>query len=91
MYRKPWHYADVPYQESFWKYAKETKYYDELRQTLEDYTDEEKKADLAGGDKLVEYTKQIVKSEFKFADIDDDLEEDDAEIVEIMNATDETV
>ncbi len=91
MFRKPWHYSDVPYQESFWKYAKETKYYDELRQTLEDYTDEEKKADLAGGDKLVEYTKQIVKSEFKFADIDDDLEEDDAEIVEIMNATDETV
>ncbi len=92
MFRKPWHYSDVPYQESFWKYAKETKYYEKLQKVLEEYPEEAKKQDLLGGDKLVEYTKQIVKSEFKFADIDDNLDDDDeAEFIEAIRATNEPV
>ena len=90
MYRKPWHYEDVPYSESFWKYAKETKYYEELKETLNNYPEESKKQDLIAGDKLVEYTKQIVKQEFKFADIEDDLEDDD-ESQDAMQETNELV
>lgn len=92
MYRKPWHYADVPYSEVFWKYAEETKYYDELKQALEEYPEEAKNEDIVAGGKLVEYTKQIVKSEFKFADVDDeDLEYEEDEVEEAMDTTDETV
>ena len=91
MYRKPWHYEDVPYSESFWNYAKETKYYDELKQSLANYPEEAKKQDLIAGDKLVEYTKQIVKQEFKFADIEDDLEDDDDETEDVMEETNELV
>ncbi len=90
MYRKPWHYSDVPYSEVFWNYAKETKYYDELKETLTNYPEEAKKQDLVAGEKLVEYTKQIVKQEFKFADIEDDLEDDD-ESQDTMVETNELV
>ena len=88
MYRKPWHYADVPYSEVFWNYAKETKYYDELKKALDEYPEEAKEQDVIAGGKLVEYTKQIVKQDFKFADIedDDDLEDSDDE----ENAIEET-
>ena len=88
MYRKPWHYADVPYSEVFWNYAKETKYYDELKKALDEYPEEAKEQDVIAGGKLVEYTKQIVKQDFKFADIEDndDLEDSDDE----ENAIEET-
>ena len=92
MYRKPWHYEDVPYSECFWNNAKETKYYDVLKEELANYTDENKKQDEVASNKLVEYTKQIVKQELKFADIeDDDLEDDDDESNEVMEETNELV
>ena len=43
MFRKPWHYSDVPYSDVFWKYAKETNYYDILQKDLDSYTDEQKR------------------------------------------------
>ncbi len=42
---KPWHYAGVKYEEYFWKYAKETPYYDDLIAMRESYTEESKKKD----------------------------------------------
>lgn len=42
---KPWHYAGVKYEEYFWKYAKETPYYDDLIAMREGYTEEQKKKD----------------------------------------------
>ncbi len=91
MFRKPWHYDDVRYQESFWNYAKETRYYDTLKKTLESYPEESKQADIKGAEKLEDYARQIMKQEFKFADIDDELDEDDIEMVESVEATDEPV
>ena len=87
MFRKPWHYDDVPYQETFWEYAKETKYYDELVEQLESYSEESKKQDVTGSDKLLDYARQLIKSDFKFTDIDDSLEDDDGEIMEVIHAT----
>ena len=69
MFRKPWHYADVPYSEEFWKYAKMTKFYDLLQDQLASYTDEQKAKDLEGVGKLVELTKKIIRQDIKFADI----------------------
>ncbi len=34
---KPWHYADIPYQEYFWEYAEKTEFYDLLKRMLRSY------------------------------------------------------
>ncbi len=45
MVSKPWHYADCRLGDIFWKYAKETAVYDEIRHELESYTDQERERD----------------------------------------------
>lgn len=80
MYRKPWHYLDVPYSECFWEYAKETQYYEELKEELENYPEDAKKADMVAGANLIEYSKKIVKQEIKLIDvIDETNDEEDVE------------
>ena len=69
MFRKPWHYADVPYSDAFWHYAKQTKYYDSLQAKLNAYTDEQKAADLAGVEGLVNLTNNIITQDVKFVDV----------------------
>lgn len=54
MVSKPWHYKDCRYGEYFWKYAKETFVYEEIRQVLESYTDEERKRDSISCDRLMQ-------------------------------------
>lgn len=39
---KPWHFDDVQYQDIFWKYAKKTEYYDEIKSIKDNFTDEQK-------------------------------------------------
>ena len=82
MYRKPWHYKDMPYEEAFWKYAKETSYYEKLLKERSEYTDKQKEDDIKAGQKLIDYAVFIQNQEIKFKDIveyadeDDDLGED---------------
>lgn len=38
---KPWKYSDIPYGEYFWEYAKKTKFYDEILNVLETYTEKD--------------------------------------------------
>ncbi len=35
---KPWHYADIPYQEYFWEYAKKTEFYGQIRGMRDAFT-----------------------------------------------------
>lgn len=42
---KPWHYKGVRYEEYFWKYAKNTPFYDDLIKMRESYSDKEKERD----------------------------------------------
>ena len=42
---KPWHYKVCRLSEYFWKYAKQTEYYEEIKNILDNYTDEERKSD----------------------------------------------
>lgn len=42
---KPWHYKGVRYEEFFWKYAKETPFYDDLIAMRDSYSDKEKQSD----------------------------------------------
>lgn len=54
MVSKPWHYEDCRFGEYFWKYAKETFVYEEIRQVLENYTDEERKKDSLCRERLMQ-------------------------------------
>lgn len=69
MMRKPWHYADVPYSDIFWKYAKQTKFYESLQEQLKNYTEEQKQADMQGIKNLVNLTNNIIEQEIKFVDV----------------------
>lgn len=73
MFRKPWHYRDVEYSDIFWKYAKETKYYDELKKEFESYTDEQRQKDAKGGENMVAMAESIMKSNQKFTDIKENI------------------
>ena len=53
MANKPWHYSDCRLGEYFWKYAKETSVYEEIRSILENYKDEQRERDKASADKLL--------------------------------------
>ena len=53
MTSKPWHYKDCRHGDIFWKYAAETSVYDEIKEILEAYTDEERERDRISCDKLL--------------------------------------
>lgn len=54
MVSKPWHYKDCRFGDVFWKYAKDTSVYNEIKEVLESYTDEERERDAISCDKLLE-------------------------------------
>lgn len=55
---KPWYFDNVLYQEYFWKYAKETEFYDEIKEMGKDYTEADKEKDDANSSKLIELAKK---------------------------------
>lgn len=50
---KPWHFDKVPYDKYFWKYAKETKYYNKILKIKANYSEEDIKRDSESHDRLV--------------------------------------
>ena len=66
MFQKPWNYDNVLYEEYFWKYAKETDFYNEISQMKGNYTDEERKRDNIVGENLLNQSKRISASDFTF-------------------------
>ncbi len=58
MVSKPWHYEDCQGGDIFWKYAAQTSAYTELREELENYTDEERSRDEQVMFNLIELAKQ---------------------------------
>lgn len=74
MFRKPWHYSDVPYSDVFWKYAKKTKYYNTLQEELNNYSDEQKENDIKGADSMQKSSERILSQPSgKFIDIIDSI------------------
>ncbi len=53
MTSKPWHYADCRHGDLFWKYAEMTDVYEEIKEILAAYTDEQKKKDSVSCDNLL--------------------------------------
>lgn len=54
MFMKPWLYFNVPYEEYFWHYAKETPFYQDLLKMREKYTQAQREADAIGAQKMGE-------------------------------------
>lgn len=54
LFFKPWHFTGIQYEKYFWDNAKETKFYDELKAELDNYTDEERTEDRHKLDHMLE-------------------------------------
>ena len=55
---KPWHFNDVLYQEYFWKYARNTEFYNDILNLKENYTEKEKFRDQEQFVNLVKLAKK---------------------------------
>ena len=45
LFQKPWCYDDIQYEEYFWKYAKKSRYYEQIIEFKNSYSDEQKQSD----------------------------------------------
>ncbi len=58
LFKKPWHYNDIPHQDLFWDAAKGTGYYGELQRRLASFTPAERRKDE---EKIASYIKKAAK------------------------------
>lgn len=72
MFRKPWHYSEVPYEDFFWNYAKKSSYYDDLLEMKATYSDEQKRKDDLARIDLVKRSERIMDSRATFANVLDE-------------------
>lgn len=66
LFDKPWCYEGILYEDYFWKYAKETVFYEELKEMLENYGDEQKQSDTDAFNLLLEKAESIPDTENTF-------------------------
>ncbi len=69
LFRKPWCYDDIPYEEYFWKYAKQSPFYQDILDFKAAYSDEQKKADNETLDLMLENALKIMKQDVTFRKI----------------------
>lgn len=55
---KPWHFEDILYREFFWKYARETEYFEQIRRIRENYTEADRFRDNQSHDRLKKLAKK---------------------------------
>ena len=83
MVSKPWHYEDCRCGDIFWKYAKQTEVYDEIRAILDNYTDEQREKDAISAEKLAELARnETVREDNYMARISEERASDRVRIVE---------
>ncbi len=63
---KPWHYEDCKMGRFFWEYAKETDFYDELRQVLSDFSDKDKEKDDYYGKHLLDLAVSEINNKMNY-------------------------
>lgn len=66
LFDKPWCYEGILYEDYFWNYAKETVFYDELREFLANYGDEQKQSDTDAFNRLLEKADSVPDTENTF-------------------------
>ena len=59
LFSKPWNYDDIQYENEFWKYARKTKFYDEIVAHKNKFGDEQKALDKSSFETLVSRCEEI--------------------------------
>lgn len=63
LFQKPWCYDNIQYADCFWKYAKQTEYYDEIVEFKNNYSEEKKNADKECLENLIKKAAQLAENE----------------------------
>ena len=66
MFKKPWKYDDVMFQDYFWEYAKQTVFHDMLLEMRNSYTDEAKQKDLQAAGNMITYAISVINNPNNF-------------------------
>lgn len=66
LFEKPWCYSGVSYEEIFWRYARQTVFYPEIRTWKETYSEQQMQSDREHLNLLVEKAELIPKTEVTF-------------------------
>ena len=67
LYKKPWQYDDVIDGEYFWKYAKNSPYYERILENKAAFGEKEKKLKDAAAIEILEHAEKIIASDYTFA------------------------
>lgn len=65
-FAKPWQQDGINYGDCFWKYAKDTPYYEDILEMRRNFNEEKLLAQAKGGEELVKSTIRIVNSDKNF-------------------------
>lgn len=66
LYKKPWQYDDVYLGEYFWKYAKESPFYEHIKNVRDSFDDEAKAKKEAAGERIKVHCIELLDSENTF-------------------------
>lgn len=69
LFKKPWLYKGVQYEDYFWRYAKDSIYYPEIKEILDNYTEEDRKRDSFSMQNLISRAQEIPSEEITFKSI----------------------
>ena len=69
LFYKPWHYDNITYEEYFWKYAKETEYYEEILKIKNNYSKDDKEKDEEHLKNMLARASSIARSSYNFRTI----------------------
>ena len=69
MVSKPWHFKDCKFSENFWQYAKRTSVYESILKEFNEYTDEQRLADIKSCERLAETAKREALREDRFINV----------------------
>ncbi len=67
LYKKPWQYDDVLYDEYFWHYAEKSPFYEQILETKRSFSDEERAKKEASAVDIIEQTLRLAASDYTFA------------------------
>lgn len=69
MVSKPWHFKDCKFSENFWQYAKRTSVYESILKEFNEYTEEQRLADIKSCERLAETAKREALREDRFINV----------------------
>ena len=72
LFSKPWLFDGIQYGDVFWKYAKETAFYEDLQDIKNNYTDEQKAHDMASMENLVTRAAMITGQDVTFKKVQEE-------------------